>query len=157
MTDDAIKAVARALHIFDMNGNAEDSKRAWGEEEPGDAYQEYYRAKARAAIAAMPAPAVVQEPVAFVPIHPRLGPLWSETYPAGKDVQEDRPSYPVKPIYAAPVPPQEPAEVERLTRALNPRLWSRDMIDAWHRAIPNVQKAFDDLRAAALRSTTGDA
>jgi len=31
---------------------------------------------------------------------------------------------------------------------LRPRNWTREMSDAWHRAIPNLEKAFDDLIAA---------
>lgn len=41
-----------------------------------------------------------------------------------------------------------------LERALNPLLWDKAMDAAWHKAIPNVQQAFADLRAAALLSST---
>ena len=38
------------------------------------------------------------------------------------------------------------AEVETL---LNPRLWTKEMHDAWHAHIPDVQKAFESLLAVA--------
>jgi hypothetical protein len=37
--------------------------------------------------------------------------------------------------------------IEKLEKALNPRQWSREQSDAWHRAIPDVQAAFDALRS----------
>jgi hypothetical protein len=49
-----------------------------------------------------PAPALAApgEPVAFVPIHPKNGPLWGETYPASADVSENRPKhYATKALY----------------------------------------------------------
>ena len=41
-------------------------------------------------------------------------------------------------------------ENERLRAAFNPRKWDRGKSQAWDRAIPDVQKAFEDLLAAAL-------
>ncbi len=62
------------------------------------------------------APPAVEKPaelVALVPVHPRMGPLWSETYPAADDVTERRAqSYPLMALYAAPV--SQTSEVERL-------------------------------------------
>lgn len=46
------------------------------------------------------------------------------------------------------------AELERenaaMRRAMDPRRWTRELNDAWCLAIPDVQKAFEDLRAAAM-------
>ncbi len=43
----------------------------------------------------------VQQPAAFVPVHPRQGPLWSDTIAAGSDLQRSE-NYPRMPLYAAP-------------------------------------------------------
>ena len=32
---------------------------------------------------------------------------------------------------------------------LNPRMWTKEMHDAWHSNLPNVQKAFEALKAVA--------
>lgn len=40
---------------------------------------------------------------------------------------------------------------ERMEKALNPRAWDMAMDIAWHRAIPDLNKAFSDLREAALQ------
>lgn len=46
------------------------------------------------------------EPAAYVPVHPRLGPLWSDTFCSATDTSESRAgSYPRMALYAAP-PPQ---------------------------------------------------
>ena len=42
------------------------------------------------------------------------------------------------------------ATIEATFIGLSPRFWTREMDHAWHRAIPDVQKAFDDLFVAAL-------
>lgn len=43
---------------------------------------------------------VAQGPDAYVPIHPRTGPLWMDVYPAGMDVSQSRPkNYPVRALY----------------------------------------------------------
>lgn len=47
-------------------------------------------------------PAAAQAPVAHVPVHPRLGPLWTDTLPVGADFTRAK-SYPMMPLYAAPV------------------------------------------------------
>lgn len=47
-------------------------------------------------------------PVAHVPVHPRQGPLWSDTVAAGSEVHRSN-SYPLMPLYAAP--PQRPESV----------------------------------------------
>ena len=39
---------------------------------------------------------------------------------------------------------------ERLADALNPRRWTAEMSKAWHAALPDTHKAFDDLRNAAV-------
>ena len=49
------------------------------------------------------------EPVAFVPVHPRQGPLWSDTFPAKSDLQRSE-NYPRMALYAAP--PQPPVQSE---------------------------------------------
>jgi hypothetical protein len=41
-----------------------------------------------------------QKPIAFVPVHPRNGPLWSMT--TNEPSQERLPSYPLMPLYTAP-------------------------------------------------------
>ena len=46
-----------------------------------------------------------QEPVAWVPIHPRTGPLWSMT--TGSPDEERLPHYPLKPLYTRPAPDTE--------------------------------------------------
>lgn len=56
-------------------------------------------------------------PVAYVPIHPRNGPLWSDTFAAGDcDPSERRSgSYERMPLYAAPVgPPADARDAERI-------------------------------------------
>ena len=35
---------------------------------------------------------------------------------------------------------------DEFERKLNPRFWTKEESAAWHRAIPDTQKAFDDLR-----------
>lgn len=60
-------------------------------------------------------PQAAAEPVAFVPVHPRLGPLWCETFSGAEDKTEARPkSYPLLPLYIAPQAAVEPqaAQVE---------------------------------------------
>jgi hypothetical protein len=39
-------------------------------------------------------------------------------------------------------------EVRRLRGCLNPRQWTTEQSHAWHRAIPDVQSAFEALRDA---------
>lgn len=39
--------------------------------------------------------------------------------------------------------------------ALNPRVWPKELHDKWHTAIPNVQLAFDGIRAWAESNTEG--
>lgn len=41
------------------------------------------------------------EAVAFVPVHPRSGPLWMDTYPAGDPADGRSPHYPRMPLYTA--------------------------------------------------------
>lgn len=49
------------------------------------------------------------QPVAYVPVHPRNGPLWAHTVPT---MESDRPaSYPVMPLYAAPPAVAQPGDV----------------------------------------------
>jgi len=36
-------------------------------------------------------------------------------------------------------------KIENLERKMNPRLWTTSESEAWHSAIPNVQKAFTKL------------
>lgn len=38
------------------------------------------------------------------------------------------------------------AEIQHLRSLLNPRMWTKEMHDEWHRKIPDVQAAFDALR-----------
>lgn len=40
-------------------------------------------------------------------------------------------------------------EIERLSRLLNPRLWTPEQDAAWHKAIPDLYKAFEVLRGAS--------
>lgn len=37
-------------------------------------------------------------------------------------------------------------EIERLNLLLSPRFWTQQMSEAWHRNIPDTQKAFDELK-----------
>ncbi len=57
----------------------------------------------RDALAARLAEIEAQEPVAWVPIHPRTGPLWSMT--TGSPDEERLPHYPLKPLYTRPATP----------------------------------------------------
>jgi hypothetical protein len=51
---------------------------------------------------AAPSDAPAQQPIAFVPLHPANGPLWSETFDAKRDASEARPkSYPLMALYGA--------------------------------------------------------
>lgn len=60
----------------------------------------------------VPTPGAVAEPAAFVPLHPRTGPLWAETYPADRDVSEARSShYERRPLYTHPAPASDGAPV----------------------------------------------
>jgi hypothetical protein len=36
-----------------------------------------------------------------------------------------------------------------LRQAFNPRIWSREMSDAWHKALPDTQAAFEALLKAS--------
>ena len=38
-------------------------------------------------------------------------------------------------------------------RCMNPRLWTKEMSDAWHSNIPDLQKAFDALLSAGKETT----
>lgn len=40
---------------------------------------------------------------------------------------------------------------KELERALNPREWDRELNDAWHRNIPDLQKAFDAIKNIAIK------
>jgi len=46
-------------------------------------------------------------------------------------------------------------ELDKRDIALNPRRWTREMSDAWHKNIPDVNAAFEALRDTALKTTTG--
>lgn len=59
----------------------------------------------RNALAARLAEIEAQEPVAWVPIHPRTGPLWSMT--TGSPDEERLPHYPLEPLYTRPAPATE--------------------------------------------------
>lgn len=48
------------------------------------------------------------------------------------------------------------ADLEKLKRAMNPARWTEAMSNAWHLAIPDVQKAFADLHAAAMATPLGE-
>ena len=80
--------------------------------------------KVRALAARQP---VGQEPVAHVPIHPRNGPLWADTYPEGSAADGRSPHYERMPLYAA-TPAQKPAQVylDGLDRALGEAIDQRD-------------------------------
>lgn len=41
--------------------------------------------------------------------------------------------------------------VRQLSKALNPFTWTKEMSDAWHNALPDVQKAFNELHLAAVK------
>lgn len=45
---------------------------------------------------------------------------------------------------------QHQAEIEKLKEIFNPRLWNQEQSEAWHKNIPNVQKAFEQLLEQAL-------
>ncbi len=36
-------------------------------------------------------------------------------------------------------------EVQRMRKLMNPKIWTKEMHDAWQTNMPNVQKAFDAL------------
>ena len=61
-----------------------------------------------AELAARLAEIEAQEPVAWVPIHPRTGPLWSMT--TGSPDPERLPHYPLMPLYTCPAPDWKTAE-----------------------------------------------
>ena len=42
--------------------------------------------------------------------------------------------------------------IEELEIALNPRFWGLEHHEAWHKNIPDVQKAFEALKAIALEN-----
>lgn len=42
----------------------------------------------------------------------------------------------------------KPVQANMTLDVLRPRNWTREMSDAWHKAIPNLEKAFDDLITA---------
>lgn len=42
-------------------------------------------------------------------------------------------------------------KVEGLLRALNPRLWTKEMDNAYHQGLPDIYKAFENLRNLALK------
>ena len=44
---------------------------------------------------------------------------------------------------------------QALIDAFNPRTWTQEMSDAWHRNLPDTQKAFDALREAAILAAKG--
>ncbi len=62
----------------------------------------FYRALVEAGLtsSADTAKPVVRDLVAFVPLHPRIGPLWSETLPADSDTGTRPHSYPWLALYA---------------------------------------------------------
>jgi len=41
----------------------------------------------------------------------------------------------------------------KLTSAFDPRMWTKDQSDAWHKNIPDFQKAFQALLEVSTRST----
>ena len=46
---------------------------------------------------------------------------------------------------------------KELERALNPVEWDKELNDAWHKSIHDLQKAFDEIRGIAKnRSKIGD-
>ncbi len=47
----------------------------------------------------------------------------------------------ITPLYTTPQPVVD-------QRYMNPRLWTKEMSDAWHSNIPDLQKAFDALLSA---------
>ncbi len=68
------------------------------DERPAKCQKKYALSECLAASA--PPQPVAQEPDAYVPIHPRTGPLWMDVYPAATDVSQSRPkSYPVRALY----------------------------------------------------------
>ena len=45
----------------------------------------------------------------------------------------------------------ERAKNEKLREALDPRRWSQEMSDAWHKNLPDTIKAFEAIRKLALK------
>lgn len=87
---------------------------------------------------AMSKPAVQGKAVAFVPIHPRHGPLWSDTFPAGDSDPSERRSgsYERMALYAEPQPSAPGVAVQALIEAVLPGGSSCD-----------PQRVADDIRA----------
>lgn len=62
----------------------------------------------------------LSKPVAWVPIHPHSGPLWANVVTT---MEQDRPSYPLMPLYAATRPAgQDCALIEAANRTINDAL-----------------------------------
>lgn len=40
--------------------------------------------------------------------------------------------------------------IDELEKALNPRKWDQELNDAWHRSLPDLQKAFDAIKNVAI-------
>lgn len=40
---------------------------------------------------------------------------------------------------------------KELERALDPRRWNQELNDAWHKNIPDLQKAFDAIKDIAIK------
>lgn len=115
--------------------------------------------KARAAVERLARPAAPAEaqPVAYVPVHPRSGPLWAMTT---NDPHPERlPSYPLMPLYAAPVAqPQAQTpqrEVDSFGRDIREESLAsiiRSLVSSLRRARPEAQVS---ERAMALLESYG--
>lgn len=60
----------------------------------------------------------VAVPVAFVPVHPRNGPLWTETYPMGSEAAERLPHYERMPLFFEPLPAIDIGKLRELVAEL---------------------------------------
>lgn len=96
---------------------------------------------------ARPTPPAVQQPLAFVPVHPREGPLWSDTFDAARDARESRPrSYPLMPLYACPHAAAVSPDVQELVEAVDALLEAQDALDNREISGPNAEDYFVLLR-----------
>lgn len=82
--------------------------------------------------------ASTSEPIAHVPVHPKNGPLWMDTYPHGTDVSQSRPSsYPTMALYGGA--PASPSLREDATYAAG---YQSGVKDGWNFAIAEDQAGY---------------
>ena len=108
-----------------------------------------YKLLAQRAIAALAGAGAV----AFVPVHPKNGPLWGDTYPRGDAADGRSPNYERMPLFTHPAPVAvgvDEAMVLRAAKAAHEHRRRRTFMPAWEQMFEDYQNHLIDEARSVL-------